>query len=67
TGVHRLAAAAQAGLDFVPGVDAEALLAACSVDLWERRAEFVDLDDALERLLTELPAEVCEAYGLDLG
>ena len=66
TGVHRLAAAEQAGLDTVPGVDAEELLAACGIDLWERREDFGDLDDALEALLAEVPAEIQAAYGIDL-
>lgn len=66
TGVHRLAAAALAGLDTVPGVDAEELLAACGIDLWERREEFDLLDDALEALLGSLPAEIQAAYGIDL-
>jgi hypothetical protein len=66
TGVHRLAAAEVAELTEVPGVDAEELLAACGIDLWERREDYGDLDDALEALLAEVPAKIRDAYGLDL-
>jgi hypothetical protein len=65
TGTHRLAAAEVAGIA-VPGVDAEDLLAACGIDLWERREEFDLLDEALETLLTEIPADVRDTYGIDL-
>lgn len=65
TGVHRLAAAEQAGIT-VPGVDIEELLDACGIDLWERRDQHEDLWDALAALIDELPANVRDAYGLDL-
>lgn len=66
TGVHRLAAAEEAGLTEVPAVELEDLLAAHGIDLWERREEFGDLDDAIEHLAAELPQDVQDAYGLDL-
>lgn len=68
TGVHRLAAAEEAEIA-VPGVDVEELLAACDIDLWERRDSDLadlDLDEVLETLLAELPADVQTAYGIDL-
>lgn len=66
TGVHRLAAAEQAGLGMVPGIDAEELLAACGIDLWERREDYGDLNDALEALFGEVAADIQGVYGLDL-
>lgn len=66
TGVHRLAAAEQAGIA-VPGVDIEELLDACGIDLWERRDDIdAELDEVIRVLIDELPAEVRETYGLDL-
>lgn len=65
TGVHRLAAAEQVGIP-VPGVDAEELLAACGIDLWERREDYADLDETLVALIAELPDHIRATYGLDL-
>lgn len=66
TGVHRLAAAEQAGVP-VPGVNAEELFEACGIDLWERREEIDgDLDEVLRVLVAELPEDVRDAYGLDI-
>jgi ParB-like chromosome segregation protein Spo0J len=68
TGVHRLAAAEKAGIA-VPAVDAEELLAACGIDLWERRETDLadlELDEVLETLLSETTTEIQTAYGLDL-
>lgn len=66
TGVHRLAAAEGAEIP-APGVDLEELLEACGIDLWERSAEMdADIEDVVRVLVTELPAEIRETYGLDI-
>lgn len=68
TGVHRHAAAQHAGIA-VPGVDLEDLLNACDLDLWEREKELGGLgweQTLIELIAREIPAEVVEAYGLDL-
>lgn len=66
TGVHRLAAAEGAEIA-APGVDLEELLEACGIDLWERSAEMdTDIDQVVRVLVTELPADVRDAYGLDI-
>lgn len=66
TGVHRLAAAEQAGIA-VPAVDIEELLDVYGIDLWARCEELNgELWDALMVLVSELPADICDAYGLDL-
>src|SRR5690606_3335380 len=66
TGVHRLAAAEQAGIA-VPGVDMEELLEACDLDLWATCEEQGgEMWRALVVLADEIPAEVRDAYGLDL-
>lgn len=65
TGSHRIPAAAIAGIA-VPAVDLAELCDACGIDLWEFAADYADLEDALPHLCDALPAEIREAYGLDI-
>lgn len=66
TGVHRLAAAEQAGIA-VPGVDIEELLDVYGIDLWARCEDLDgELWEALRVAVGDLPAEVRDTYGLDL-
>ncbi|MBP5935459.1 hypothetical protein [Streptomyces acidiscabies] len=71
TGVHRRSAAAQAGLDEVPGVSLEDLFGACGKDMWElvngseeyATSYYYDFS----RLINDhLPETVIESYGLDM-
>lgn len=66
TGTHRLAAAEQAGLDMVPGVELEDLFAACGLDLWQV-CEDEGLSVLMDRaqVIARLPAQTRAAYGLD--
>lgn len=66
TGTHRLAAAAQVGLDFIPAVDLADLFAACGLDLWETCDEQgLSILMDREQVLAHLPGDVLSAYGLD--
>lgn len=72
TGVHRRAAAEIAELEEIPGVSLEDLFEACGLDMWElinddeeyaRASGYYDFSRLIE---DHLPADVIEAYGLDM-
>lgn len=72
TGVHRRAAAQLAELEEIPGVSLEEIFEACGKDMWElinddeeyaRAASYYDFSRLIE---DHLPADVVEAYGLDM-
>jgi hypothetical protein len=65
TGSHRVSAANLAEIE-IPAVDLADLTQACGIDLWEFVADYADLEDALPHLCAALPADVREAYGLDI-
>ena len=67
TGSHRISAANRAGVA-IPAVDLTDLARACGIDPWEYIADngYSDLEDALPHLCAELPADVRDAYGLDI-
>ncbi len=65
TGVHRRAAALIADIK-VPIVDLDDILTEHDTSLSELTAEYGDEYEALARLPYHLPAEVIEAYGIDV-
>lgn len=65
TGSHRIPAAALADID-IPVVDIFDLADACGVDLDDLIATYGGLEDALPAFCAEVPADIAEAYGLDI-
>lgn len=66
TGSHRVSAARLSGTA-IPVVDLADLTEACGINLWDYVADYGDdLENALPHLCAELPADVREAYGLDI-
>ncbi|MEO3856264.1 ParB/RepB/Spo0J family partition protein [Acrocarpospora sp. B8E8] len=65
TGSHRIPAARLADIA-IPVVDIADLAEACGIDLWEFVADHGTLEDALPAFCAALPADVRDAYGLDI-
>ncbi|MGW4425795.1 hypothetical protein [Streptosporangium sp. NPDC004631] len=65
TGSHRIPAAALAGVD-VPVVDIFDLADATGIDLDDLIATYGGLEEALPAFCAEVPADIAEAYGLDI-
>ncbi|KOX10115.1 ParB N-terminal domain-containing protein [Nocardiopsis sp. NRRL B-16309] len=66
TGTHRLAAAEQADLDYVPAVELADIFEACDLDLLQicEDEDLSILEDRPE-VLRHLPDDIRAAYGLD--